>query len=124
MTKLEQAARQALGALVRAEALYGQPNADIQTAIREALAEQEKQEPVALDEVRRIAAEYAEPNSQVDSGNLYWALCEALKYTAPVDAKAIRSEALEEAAKVCRTAQAQGLQSIREAIEAAIRGLK
>jgi len=39
-TKLEQAARQALGALVRAEALYGQPNADIQTAIREALAEQ------------------------------------------------------------------------------------
>ena len=41
-----------------------------------------------------------------------------------LDAKAIRSEALEEAAKVCRTAQAKGLQSIREAIEAAIRGLK
>ena len=40
MTELEQAARQALEALVRAEALYGQPNADIQTAIREALAEQ------------------------------------------------------------------------------------
>ena len=58
-----------------------------------------KQEPVALDEVRRIAAEYAEPNSQVDSGNLYWALCEALKYTAPVDAKAIRAEALEDAVK-------------------------
>ena len=36
-TKLEQAARQALGALVRAEAMYGQPNADIQTALREAL---------------------------------------------------------------------------------------
>ena len=46
-----------------------------------------KQEPVSLDEVRRIAAEYAEPNSQVDSGNLYWALCEALKYAAPVSAK-------------------------------------
>lgn len=45
-----------------------------------------KSEPVALDEVRRIAAEYAEPNSQVDSGNLYWALCEALKYAAPVSA--------------------------------------
>lgn len=44
--------------------------------------------------------------------------------TAPVYAKAIRAEALEEAAKVCRTAQAKGLQSIREAIEAAIRGLK
>ena len=39
-------------------------------------------------------------------------------------AEAIRAEALEEAAKVCRTAQAKGLQSIREAIEAAIRGLK
>lgn len=38
------------------------------------------QEPVALDEVRRIAAEYAEPNSQVDSGNLFWALCGALQY--------------------------------------------
>jgi hypothetical protein len=39
MNKLEQAARQALGALVRAEAMYGQPNADIQTALREALAQ-------------------------------------------------------------------------------------
>ena len=45
-------------------------------------------------------------------------------YAAPVSAEAIRAEALEEAAKVCRTAQAQGLQSIREAIEEAIRGLK
>ena len=36
----------------------------------------------------------------------------------------VRAEALEEAAKVCRTAQAKGLQSIREAIEEAIRGLK
>ena len=36
----------------------------------------------------------------------------------------VRAEALEEAAKVCRTAQAKGLQSIREAIEAAIRELK
>lgn len=45
-------------------------------------------------------------------------------YTATVSAEAIRAGALEEAAKVCRTAQAKGLQSIREAIEAAIRGLK
>lgn len=36
----------------------------------------------------------------------------------------MRVSTLEEAAKVCRTAQAKGLQSIREAIEAAIRGLK
>jgi len=35
-----------------------------------------------------------------------------------------RDDMKEEAAKVCRTAQAQGLQSIREAIEEAIRGLK
>ena len=45
-------------------------------------------------------------------------------HAAPVSAEAIRAEALEEAAKVCRTAQAKGLQSIREAIEAAIRWLK
>lgn len=43
-----------------------------------------------------------------------------LKYFAAL----VRKETLEEAAKVCRTAQAQGLQSIREAIEEAIRGLK
>lgn len=45
--------------------------------------EQAGQEPIGLNEVRRIAAEYTEQNSQVDSGNLYWALCEALKYTEP-----------------------------------------
>ena len=50
--------------------------------------------------------------------------CTIPLYAAPVSTEAIRSEALEEAAKVCRTAQAKGLQSIREAIEAAIRGLK
>ena len=50
--------------------------------------------------------------------------CGYINSVEPVDAKAIRFEALEEAAKVCRTAQAQGLQSIREAIEEAIRGLK
>jgi hypothetical protein len=37
--KLRAAMQQALGALVRAEAMYGQPNADIQTALRSALAD-------------------------------------------------------------------------------------
>ncbi len=60
---------------------------------------------------------------QVEAWNRKGWIVESL-YTAPVDAKAIRAEALEEAAKVCRTAQAKGLQSIREAIEAAIRRLK
>lgn len=50
--------------------------------------------------------------------------CIRAAYAAPVSTEAIRAEALEQAAKVCRTAQAKGLQSIREAIEAAIRGLK
>jgi hypothetical protein len=39
-------------------------------------------------------------------------------------ASLVRAEALEEAASVATTAHAQGLQSIREAIAAAIRGLK
>ena len=60
---------------------------------------------------------------QVEAWNRKGWIVEPL-YAAPVSAEAIRSEALEEAAKVCRTAQAKGLQSIREAIEAAIRGLK
>ena len=65
-TKLEQAARQALGALVRAEAMYGQPNADIQTALREALSEQAEQEPVgyfAYDEEHDIWEELTGPNA-------------------------------------------------------------
>jgi len=49
--KLREAARQALGALVRAEALYGQPNADIQTALREALAEPQTTTPDVCGEV-------------------------------------------------------------------------
>ena len=37
MDKTRAAMQQALGALVRAEAMYGQPNTDIQAALREAL---------------------------------------------------------------------------------------
>lgn len=86
-------------------------------AILEALAEQEKQEPVATVDANDDGY-WADilPDRDVKVGQLL--------YAAPVDAKSIRAEALEEAAKVCRTAQAQGLQSIREAIEAAIMGLK
>lgn len=82
-------------------------------------AEPVKQEPVAVvDEIgKRLDGTYIfNAVGKVDVGQQL--------YAAPVDAKAIRAEALEEAAKVCRTAQAKGLQSIREAIEAAIRGLK
>ena len=94
-------------------------------AIREALAEQEKQEPVyafrrrGLDDFCTCTKKRYE--ELADMPNLFEV---TTFYAAPVDAKAIRAEALEKAAKVCRTAQAKRLQSIREAIEAAIRGLK
>jgi hypothetical protein len=59
-------------------------------AIREALAEPVKQEPVAWVNAERntITWEKIYPNMEP-------------LYAAPVDAKAIRAEALEEAAKVC-----------------------
>ena len=38
------------------------------------------QEPVNLLEARRIAAEYGTPNSQVDDGNLYFALSKCLEH--------------------------------------------
>lgn len=56
---------------------------ELEAALNPSLAKSAAQESVALKEARRIAAEYAEPDSQVDSGNLYWALCEALKYATP-----------------------------------------
>ena len=70
MDKLREAARQALGALVRAEALYGQPNADIQTAIREALAiiSEAGGTPagiiIALDRQERVREDAAESAAQ------------------------------------------------------------
>ena len=84
--------------------------------IREALAEPVKQKLVGV----------VEPSEEWGvAGVLIAGLPIGTKlYADPVSAEAIRAEALEEAAKVCRTAQAKGLQSIREAIEAAIRGLK
>jgi hypothetical protein len=49
------------------------------TAIKEALA-QPAQEPLNLLEARRIADEYKTPDSQVDSGNLYFALMKCLEF--------------------------------------------
>ena len=88
MNKLEQAARQALGALVRAEAMYGQPNADIQTALREALAEQAEQEPVgyfAYDEEHDIWEELTGPNAPGATP----------LYTAPVRTKDLTDDEIE-----------------------------
>jgi hypothetical protein len=41
---------------------------------------QPAQEPVNLLEARRIAAEYGTPDSQIDSGNLYFALSKCLEH--------------------------------------------
>jgi hypothetical protein len=38
------------------------------------------QEPINLLEARKIAAEYGTPDSQIDSGNLYFALSKCLKH--------------------------------------------
>jgi hypothetical protein len=40
----------------------------------------DKQEPVNLLEARRIATEYGTPDSQVDNGNLYFALSKCLEH--------------------------------------------
>jgi hypothetical protein len=41
---------------------------------------QPAQEPINLLEVRKIAAEYGTPDSQIDSGNLYFALSKCLEH--------------------------------------------
>ena len=67
------------------------------TALREALSEQAEQEPVAVVEITYGR----EPECYV-TGNIDNFPEGVFKlYAAPVDAKAIRAEALEEAAKVC-----------------------
>ena len=91
MTPKERAAmQQALGALVRAEAMYGQPNADIQTALREALAEQAEQEPVgyfAYDEEHDIWEELTGPNAPGATP----------LYTAPARTKDLTDDEIEKA---------------------------
>jgi hypothetical protein len=85
-------------------------------AIRDARAEQipewvdvdDYEEPVAW------VGEFAEPNKSLPIGTPL--------YVAPVDAKAIRAEALEEAAKVCD--ELIGTRAYAVQCAAAIRGLK
>ena len=47
---------------------------------KRAMAADKLQEPVNLLEARRIAAEYGIPDSQIDSGNLYFALMKCLEH--------------------------------------------
>jgi hypothetical protein len=44
------------------------------------IAADKLQEPINLLEVRKIAAEYRTPDSQIDSGNLYFALSKCLEH--------------------------------------------
>ena len=44
------------------------------------MAADKLQEPINLLEARKIAAEYGTPDSQIDSGNLYFALSKCLKH--------------------------------------------
>ena len=91
-------------------------------AIRESLAEPVKQEPVAW--------RYNSNGDWIYKDRKVWDDAEPL-YAAPVDAKAIRAEALEEAAKVCdfENHQLTGMRMDNEAwaaknCAAAIRSLK
>ena len=99
-------------------------------AIREALAEPVNQEPVAY----LVTGPY-EKHAFADIGSAE-AYCRGLNkgfgeaayivnplYAAPVDAKAIRAEALDEAAKVCEQDEFQ-IYETAERCAAAIRGLK
>ncbi len=47
---------------------------------KRAAAADKLQEPINLLEARRIAAEYGTPDSQVDNGNLYFALMKCLEH--------------------------------------------
>ena len=118
------------------------------TAIREALAEPVKQEPVyafrrkGLDDFCTCTKEryeelseksnlfevttfYAAPVQPVKQEPVLWGNDKFAPHERPVDAKAIRAEALEEAANVC-----DGWDNARDALDvyhriaAAIRGLK
>jgi len=91
-------------------------------AIREALAEQEKQEPVA------VISESAIGLVKLHSNGACLPFGTQL-YAAPVSAEAIRAEALEEAAKLCDRHTAAELigsdaHCALKELAAAIRGLK
>ena len=86
-------------------------------AIREARAEQEKQEPVAIVDANDDGY-WADilPDRDVKVGQLL--------YAAPVSVEVIRAEALEQAAKVCVAKQSYNAMHANTDFAAAIRGLK
>jgi len=47
---------------------------------KQQMAADKLQEPINLLEARKIAAEYKTPDSQIDSGNLYFALSKCLEH--------------------------------------------
>lgn len=94
-----------------------QEQGEILAAIREALAEQEKQEPVA------VISESAIGLVKLHSNGACLPFGTQL-YAAPVSAEAIRAEALEEAAKVCEAKQSYNAMHANTDFAAAIRGLK
>lgn len=97
-------------------ASYEKSIKESEAAIREALAEQEKQEPVA------VISESAIGLVKLHSNGACLPFGTQL-YAAPVDAKAIRAEALEQAAKVADR-HSTCLNDTPNVIAAAIRGLK
>ena len=121
MNKTTEALKLAEEALAEADRYYDYD--DVLAAIREALAEPVKQEPVAwyldtFDEDGELDdREYNTINKfSCGRGN------GTPLYAAPVDAKAIRAEALEEAAKVCDDESRYSNDA--ECCAADIRGLK
>ena len=98
-------------------------------AIREARAEQEKQEPVAYALSHLMGLEFGskypmqetkEAAEQMARQHMGAVVVTPL-YAAPVDAKAIRAEALEEAAKWCEAKQSYNAMHANTEFAAAIR---
>ena len=58
------AVEQALGALVRAEQMYGQPNQAIQDTLREALEQSTQQEPICKHSLQVWAIPHGKGNGQ------------------------------------------------------------
>ena len=86
IAELETVAKQALGALegvVHAHGYKGGTPVEAITALHRALEQPAQQEhsedSLNMVKVRQIAREYAWPNSEIDAGNLYWALHVALR---------------------------------------------
>lgn len=127
MNKTTEALKLAEEALVKANHFHDYE--DELAAIREALAESEITTPDVCGEVcARAKLCYGcgkaldEANEKLNKEHVWLSKDELTQYWKGYGKG--KREALEEAEKVAGTAHAQGLQSIREAIVAAIRGLK